>query len=75
MGENLLPWWPCLTEEQRRAVETCGFHPLSERHRAIDGLQEAGALYRGFYSTIADILQGPPYTPPEEDDALQAGKL
>jgi hypothetical protein len=73
MGENLLQWWPRLTEEQRRAAEILGYHSLSDRHRAIDGLQEAGALYRAVYATIAAILQGPPYTL-EGDEALEAGE-
>ena len=63
MTENLLKWWPGLTEEQRRAVEICGFHRLSDRHRAIDGLMEAGAFYRSIYATLAAMLQGPPQKP------------
>jgi hypothetical protein len=67
---NILRWLPRLSQKQ---WQESGLHPLSDRQRAIETMLEAD-LYcassmcagrgRSVYAIIADILQGPPYTPP-----------
>jgi hypothetical protein len=74
MGDNLFKWWPCLSEKERQAVKALGFHEVSDRQRAIDGLLKAASCYRAAYAIIAVKLQGPPYTqPPEVDEGMPPG--
>jgi hypothetical protein len=67
---NILRWLPRLSQKQ---WQESGLHPLTDRQRAIETMLEMD-LYcassmcagrgRSVYAIIADILQGPPYTPP-----------
>jgi hypothetical protein len=78
---NILPWLPLLTEKQHQEREALGIHPLSERQGAIRRLRENNRLYRAAstwrarrsrtfdhdrYAAIADIFEGPRYTPPAD---------
>jgi hypothetical protein len=65
---NLLRWLPRLTEKQRQDMNLAlGCHaPFWNRNKAIEELREASREYRAAYAHIADILEGPPYTPPAD---------
>jgi len=74
MRENILGWLPLLKPYRRNIRDIawavgCSERevPLQDRQRAIKELLEAGELYRSHYATLARILQGPRYTPPQPD--------
>ena len=51
MAENLLLWWPLLTERERQECEASDVYPLSDRQRAIETLRSVAALFFGFEAT------------------------